>query len=90
MYDKSHSCPLVTGYFTAYHFLENGNFPIHCSENCMSQSEELFSNSNATIRVSALAYAAACNLSRMLNVWLVVSVIPDLLVSESVQCMLEV
>jgi len=56
----------------------------------MSQSEELFSNSNATIRVSALAYAAACNLSRMLNVWLVVSVIPDLLVSESVQCMLEV
>jgi len=31
----------------------------------MSQSEKLFSNSNATIRFSALAYVAACNLGRM-------------------------
>jgi hypothetical protein len=68
--------------------LENGNFRIHCSEGCMSQSEEPLSNSNATNRVSALAYVAACNSSRMLNVWLGVSVIPDLI--ESVQCMLEV
>jgi len=62
LYEKSHSCPLVTSYFTAYHFLENGNFRIHCSEKCMSQSEGLFSNYKARILVSALAYVAACNL----------------------------
>jgi hypothetical protein len=61
LYEKSHSYPLVTSYFTAYRFLENGNFRIHCFEKCMSQSEELFSNSSATIRVSALAYVAAYN-----------------------------
>jgi len=65
LYEKSHSCPLVTSYFTTYHFLENGNLRILCSEKCKSQSEQLFSNSNATVRVSALAYVAACNLGRM-------------------------
>jgi hypothetical protein len=45
----------------------------------MSQSEELFGNSNATIRVSALAYVAACNLGRVGNVWLRVSAISGLI-----------